>query len=123
MRRGSIPVLLGASLKPERAIVPIVRHQDRSEQGPFDSASGSEAMRCDAGHSHPGDQRSGETVMQALPSNPDATTINVVADEPMQVLPGAVHDHTIYVGVNPHGLPIGLWGLDLRCVQGNLNRC
>ena len=101
--------------------MPIVRHQDRSEQGPFDPASGSETVRCEAGHSHPGEQRSGEAVVEALVADPDATTLGVEADQAADEMPRS--GLTDGVVVNPHEAPIGLWGLDLRRAWGNLNGC
>ncbi len=101
--------------------MPIVRHQDRSEQGPFDPASGSETVRCEAGHSHPGEQGSGETVVEALIADPDATTLGVEANQAADVVPRA--DLADGVVVNPHGTPIGVWGLDLRRVRETLNGC
>ena len=46
----SVPSPRGASLNPEREIVPIVRRQDRSERSPIDVTSGSEVI-LDPGHS------------------------------------------------------------------------
>src|SRR5436190_15292804 len=114
-------LLLATRTEPGGPVVPVVRHQGGAEQRPLDPAARREAVDGEAAEAGGGEEGAGEAVVHALPGDPDAAALAVVADHAARVIPHPrrVGCGIVHLGASPH-IGLGSAPVTLRPRPGDI---